>query len=74
MSSIQNFLKDYIVVSEAAKLLKIHEDSLRRLLRTGRIKAMKLGKQWYVHKEELESFASTYIPGPGRKKLPTGKD
>lgn len=59
---------NYLTIPEAAKQLGIHEESLRRLLRMGNIPGEKLGKQWFIDKEQLALFAATYDAKTGKRK------
>ena len=61
-------LSNYISVREAAKRLRIHEESLRRIIRIGTLPAEKIGGQWYVDKDKLNVFASTYDTKSGKRK------
>ena len=57
-------------VHYAAERLRIHPESVKRLIRAGRLPARKFANKWFVRKDELEQFAGTYISQPGnRKKL-----
>lgn len=61
-------LSDYINTREAAKRLGIHEESLRRIIRIGTLPAEKLGGQWYIDKDKLNVFISTYETKSGKRK------
>lgn len=61
-------LHNYINVREAAKQIGIHEESLRRLLRQGSPRGTKLGGQWFISKEQLSLFASTYDAKTGKRR------
>ena len=61
-------LSNFVGVYEAAQRLRIHEESLRRLIRIGTIPATKIGTQWYIDKEQLNLFAGTYDPKTGKRK------
>ena len=61
-------LNSFVGVHESAKRLEIHEESLRRLIRIGTIPATKIGGQWYIDKEELNLFATTYDSNTGKRK------
>jgi excisionase family DNA binding protein len=52
--------KDYLSLSEAAKISKNNysEEYLSLLARTGRIGAIKFGRNWKITKEELEEYES----------------
>ena len=61
-------LQNYIGVRAAARQLGIHEESLRRLLRMGQLRADKIGGQWFIGKEQLTLFAATYDASTGRRR------
>lgn len=61
-------LENYIRVHDAAKQLRIHEESLRRLLRMGSPPGEKIGGQWFISKEQLTLFAATYDGRTGKRK------
>jgi excisionase family DNA binding protein len=61
-------LSNYINVREAAKRLRIHEESLRRIIRIGTLPAEKIGGQWYIDKEQINIFAATYNVKTGKRK------
>lgn len=39
---------------EVAEILKLNIETIKRMARDGRIKAVKLGKQWRIPEEEVE--------------------
>ena len=54
----------------AAKRLHIHPESVKRLIRRGKLPARKFANKWFIRKDVLEQFAGQYIPLPGnRRKL-----
>lgn len=59
---------NYLTIIEAAKSLRIHPDTVKRLCRQGDIPAVKLRNTWLIDKQTLEVFASTYQPTRGGKK------
>lgn len=59
--------EDYVDVLETARTLEIHPETVRRLIRKGSIRATLWGNKYWIKREDLESFASTYDPKPGRK-------
>ena len=61
-------LGNYLSVRAASRKLGIHEESLRRLLRMGQLKADKIGGQWFISKEQLSVFAATYDARTGRRR------
>ena len=66
MSKVE-LLETYAGVNEVATRLNIHPESVRRLIRQGKLPAIKFGNKWLVEKGALEQFASHYDPRPGNK-------
>ena len=44
---------------EVSELLGIHLDTVRRYLREGKIKAIKLGNRWRIRESDLDKFLDT---------------
>jgi excisionase family DNA binding protein len=65
--SKQELLESYAGVDEVADRLHIHPESVRRLIRQGKLPAIKFGNKWLVEKAALEQFAGHYDPRPGNK-------
>lgn len=53
-------LDKYLNVVEAAAILGVHWETVKRLCREGRIPAEKVHNTWLIHKDKLEQFAATY--------------
>lgn len=64
---MSRFEEQFLDVVEAGHRLGIHPESVKRLIRRGRLPAQKFGSKWFVPREELELFASRYLPHPGRR-------
>lgn len=60
-------LDDFATVKEAAERLRIHPESVRRLIRQGKLPAKKFANTWLIEWAVLEQFASHYDPRPGNK-------
>ena len=60
-------LQSFLNVRDAARQIGIHEESLRRLLRQGSPSGEKIGGQWFISKEELALFATTYNTKTGKR-------
>lgn len=65
--NVSDTLDNYVTVAEAAERLNIHPESVRRLIRGGKLPARKLANTWLIERTTLEQFASNYDPRPGRK-------
>ncbi len=64
MSMMDNFVS----VREACRRIGVHEETVRRLVRSGVLKANKIGNQWFINREELGLFTATYNPKTGKQK------
>jgi len=49
-------MKNFYKVIEILKIFKVKQITIRRWCMTGLIKSKKLGKSWYIPKNELEIF------------------
>jgi len=49
-------MPDMLTIAEVAKYLKLHELTVRRLAREGELPAFKVGRQWRVKRDLLESW------------------
>lgn len=65
--SKDDLLDTYADVQEVAERLGIHAESVRRLIRQGKLPATKFGNKWLIKKTTLEQYASHYDPRPGNK-------
>jgi excisionase family DNA binding protein len=53
-------MEGLISVVEASKQLAIGEETLRRGLRSGRVKGQKLGRDWFLSLDEVDRLAAEY--------------
>lgn len=56
---------DLLTTEEAAALLKMHRDSIRRLIRLGKIPALLIGGEYRIKRANLEAMTA---PTGGRKR------
>ena len=49
-----------LTLSQAAVLLQVPEDTLRHLLRSGKLPGFKIGSQWRISKDMLREKASGF--------------
>jgi len=67
-------LHDYLSVVEAADILGVHWETVKRLCREGRIPAEKVHNKWLIHKDNLREFAMSYNePRRGKRKNRTNE-
>ena len=61
-------LEDYVDVIEAAKILDVHPETVKRLIREGKLTATKFGNKWIMEYNRLQVFANTYDKRRGRAR------
>ena len=59
-------MPDEFTVPEAASYLKVSEETVRRNIRSKRLKALRRGTQWFIPRDVLLVFASSYDSKTGR--------
>ena len=63
-------LESYIDVIEASKILDVHPETVKRLIREGKLTATKFGNKWIMERDRLLAFANTYQGGRGTSRRP----
>ena len=59
-------LENYVDVIEASKILGVHPETVKRLIREGKLTATKFGNKWIMERGRLQMFATTYGGNRGR--------
>jgi len=54
--------------AEVASRLRVHHFSVCRIIRSGKLPAMKFGKTWVVAEADLAKLAESYVGHPGRPR------
>ena len=62
-------LPEEATVPEAAAYLRVRQETVRRNIRESRLPAFKRGTQWFIRREELVNFASSYDSKTGKRKM-----
>lgn len=57
-----------VAASEAAKRLRVHPKTVSRLMRQGKLDAVKVANRWLIQEATFDSFARTYVGKKGRPK------
>lgn len=65
VESFDNFLD----LVEAARMLNIHPQSLRRLIKQKKVPAVLFAGKYLIERDKLEMFKSNYDRRPGRKVI-----
>ena len=63
-------LENYIDVIEASKILDVHPETVKRLIREGKLTATKFGNKWIMERDQLRAFANTYHGRRGTSRRP----
>jgi len=53
-------LAEFMTVDEAAKKLKFHPETVRRLVRSGILDGKKWGREWLVLKSSVENYIKQF--------------
>jgi excisionase family DNA binding protein len=61
--------ENYLDLVEAARVLSIHPQSLRRLIKQGKVPAVLFAGKYLIERDKIEMFKSNYDPRPGRKPI-----
>lgn len=59
-------IPEELTVPQAASYLKVSEETVRRNIRSKRLRALRRGTQWFIPQDVLLVFASSYDPKTGQ--------
>lgn len=59
-------LENYIEDIEASKIVDVHPETVKRLIREGKLAATKFGNKWIMERGRLQVFANIYDESRGR--------
>ena len=59
-------IPEEFTVPQAASYLTVSEETVRRNIRSKRLKALRRGTQWFIPREVLLLFAGQYDPRTGQ--------
>ena len=59
-------IPDELTVPQAASYLNVSEETVRRNIRSKRLKALRRGTQWFIPHDVLVIFANSYDPKTGQ--------
>lgn len=55
-------MSELLTISEVAKMLNLHEITIRRHIKQGKLKAVKAGRSVRIRREDLEEFIKPVYP------------
>ena len=61
-------LENYVDADEAADMLKVHPETVKRLLRKKALPGVKVGNKWIIERERLLAFSGAYDRRRGRAR------
>ena len=59
-------MQEEFTVPQAASYLNVSEETVRRNIRSRRLNALRRGTQWFVPRDDLVIFASSYDRRTGK--------
>ena len=59
-------MPEELTVPQAASYLNVSEETVRRNIRSKRLKALRRGTQWFIPRDVLFAFAGSYDPKTGQ--------
>ena len=59
-------ISGFLTTSEAASVLQLHPETIKRFCRSGKLKADKVNNGWLIRKEAIDIFAAIYKEVRGR--------
>ena len=68
-TSVSDPFENFLDLVEAARVLGIHPQSLRRLIKQKKVPATLFAGKYLIERDKLEMFKSNYDPRPGRKPI-----
>lgn len=57
-----------VTVPQAASYLNVSEETVRRNIRSKRLRALRRGTQWFIPHNVLVVFANSYDPNTGKMR------
>lgn len=68
-NAFDHFMENHLDLVQAAQVLGIHPQSLRRLIKLGKMPARLFAGKYLIERDKLEMFKANYDPRPGRKPI-----
>ena len=62
-------MPDELTVPQAASYLNVSEETVRRNIRSKRLRALRRGTQWFIPHDVLVIFANSYDPKTGQIRV-----
>ena len=59
-------LNDFLTAAEAATTLGLHQQTIKRFCRIGKLHGEKVNGGWLIRKTQIEAFAGAYSETRGR--------
>ena len=59
-------LNDFLTAAEAATTLGLHQQTIKRFCRIGKLHGEKVNGGWLIRKTQIEAFAGAYSENRGR--------
>lgn len=56
LTTNQELTDNFYTINEVSKLLKLHHTTIRRAIKSKRLKAYRLGAKWLIKKEDIQDL------------------
>lgn len=53
LTTSEPLLDQFYTIKEVAKILKVHDTTIRRAIKQNRLKAFKIGTKWLIKKDDI---------------------
>lgn len=56
LTTNQELTDNFYTINEVSKILKLHHTTIRRAIKSKRLKAYRLGAKWLIKKEDIQDL------------------
>jgi excisionase family DNA binding protein len=56
LTTSEPLLDQFYTIKEVAKILKVHDTTIRRAIKQNRLKAFKIGTKWLIKKDDISKM------------------
>ena len=68
IDTVPDMFENYLDAVDAARVLKIHPETVKRLIREGKLQGTKFGNKWLIERDHLLMFVDTYDRRRGKAR------
>ena len=60
LKTSQELTDNFYTINELSKILKLHHTTIRRAIKSKRLKAYRLGAKWLIKKEDIQDIGEMF--------------